>query len=93
MPYWMVMASGSLSQEGQAKMVARFVDMAQQQDGNAALAGFAGLSLIASPGSPLQGMIQPTALDGLSRAYTGLLRNGKLRSDRSLESLLRIRRE
>ena len=93
MPFWMVMASGSLPREGQARMARRFVEMAQQRDPDAALAGFAGLALIASPGAPMREMIQPAAFGGLSRAYTGLLRAGKMRSDQSLEVLLGIRQE
>jgi len=89
----MVMASGSLSHEDQAKMVRRFVKTAQQEDPNAALAGFAGLALIASPGGPLRGMVQPAALPGLSRAYRVLVQAGRMAADRSIEGLLGARRE
>jgi hypothetical protein len=91
-PFWLVLYSGSVAPERSLAMTRRFVDLGQEEDVHAALAGLDGLALLARRGDAIVGLV-PGESGRLRSRYRALVGTKLMPREESLETALGIKHE
>jgi hypothetical protein len=92
-PFRLLMVSGNQPSDQRARVVQKFVELAERKDVAAAVVGFHALSQVSAADNPDRLLIPTTDIGPLSTAYLGLVRRGELQRLPSLEATLGIQAE